>query len=120
MPKLCINFLDWTFLDLLGMCGQVLCSTVYSTVNVYCIALRTSQFQFSEMTNHRHFILSITDFLVYIVDETKNMCHEKVLVTSILIQLVLTLVCLGHTEKNSSLNKECQIIIEKPVQKTGR
>ena len=51
------------------------------------------------------------------------MSQEKVIVTTSLIPLILTLMCLGHTEKSPSLNKlhkECEIIVEKPVQKTGR
>ena len=50
------------------------------------------------------------------------MCHEKVSVTTLLIPLLLTLAYLGHAEKSPlhKLNQECQIIVEKQVQKTGR
>ena len=51
------------------------------------------------------------------------MCHAKVSVTTLLIPLLLTLTYLGHAEKSPllhKLNQECQIIVEKQVQKTGR
>ena len=51
------------------------------------------------------------------------MCHAKVSVTTLLIPLLLTLAYLGHAEKSPlfhKLNQECQIIVEKQVQKTGR
>ena len=53
----------------------------------------------------------------------KIMCHEKVSVTTLLMPLILTLAYLGHAEKSPlfhKLNQECQIIVEKQVQKTGR